>query len=79
MDLLEAYLANLAEQQQQPAGTAAAAAAAATPPQLCALLVGLGEMAERAQAQGGGTWRPRYTVLGPLMARVVQVRGRGCG
>lgn len=46
------------------------------PAELCGVVVGLGRMAEAA-AVTGGAWRPRAAVLGPLMGRVVEVRGEG--
>lgn len=46
--------------------------------QLLPLVIGLGEMAAHAR-EHGNVWRPRYSVLGPFMARFVQVKFRSQG
>jgi len=43
-----------------------------SPSQLCVLVTGLGAMAAHA-AQHGSAWRPRSSLLGPFMARLLQV------
>jgi len=78
IDLLEAYLSHVVEPDHattatpSPVPPATKVAAGVSSSQLPAIVIGLGEMASHAR-EFGKAWRPRYSLLGPFMARFMQV------